>query len=458
METAERNENLFEGVLDNYIHMLKSQMKTYPVIINALSARLVTYAKKTKEFIEKYQITESDSDGKDSYSIPEHLLKPFNLLLQETDQSALALNLIPRNIIVAFVSIYDSFVGDLVRTIYKVKPEILNASNKEISITQILQAESIETLKQQIIDKEAETILRDSHSQQLKSLEGKLKIKLTSDIQSLRHFVEITERRNLYVHANGNVSSQYLTIVDPEVFKNKDLFKDGKVPELGSDLEVYPQYVKHAFGILFEIGVKLCQVVWRTIEKDKCLEEADDALTDIVYDLLKEKNFELAITISDFSTQKYVKSYNKESEIVKLINMALAYYLNGNKDKCRKIIEEQDWSASNITYKLAVSVLQENYADSYKYMREIGPNNKMNSSYREWPLFSVIREQEEFKRLFEEIYGEPYECVEIKSANWDDILRESIELRKAAKSKKRIQEESGKKSVSEGNISNTESL
>ena len=63
-------------------------------------------------------------------------------------------------------------------------------------------------------------------------------------------------------------------------------------------------------------------------------------------------------------------------------------------------------------------------------MREIGQKEKMKDSYREWPLFTNIRERDEFKKVYNDIYGEPYECIEIRPINWTDIIQESLELSK----------------------------
>lgn len=425
MKNIEQEKHILAEVLTDYLHLLKSQMKTYPIIHNTLTARLKANVSRIEKFFKTHNISPEESDDKSAYSIPSNLMKPFIQLTEEIDHAAQALQLTPRNLIVAFVSIYDSFISDIIRAIYTIKPELLNSCAKEIPVTQILKAESIEIIKHQIIEKEAETVLRDSHIKQLKWLEGKLGITLTKDLPNLKYFIEITERRNLYVHANGKISDQYLVNCDPAFTTIKD-----KSLKVGDDLQITPSYVKHAYNILFEFGVKLCQVIWRHLEKNKSLEEVDDVLIDIIYDLLKERDYKLAIVISDFATKSYVKSHNKVCECVKCINKALAYYLNGDDVECRKVLESQDWSASDLQFKLAVAVLEERYEDAYDYMREIGQKDKMKDSYREWPLFTKIRERDEFKDAYKEVYGESFECIEIKPVNWTDIIQESLELSK----------------------------
>lgn len=197
-------------------------------------------------------------------------------------QSLSAIQLIPKNVVVAFVSIYDSFLSDIIEGIYKLRPELLNTCEKEYSFSDILKFGSIDEIKENIIEKEVESVLRESHSKQFEWLSKKLKVKLTEDLPNYEHFIEITERRNLFVHTNGKVSRQYLSIVPPKNDNNKEI-------KLGETQEASPEYVIHCYNVLFEIGVKLGQVIWRKIDEKNSLEEADDLLIDIIYDLLKNK-------------------------------------------------------------------------------------------------------------------------------------------------------------------------
>jgi predicted RNase H-like HicB family nuclease len=173
--------------------------------------------------------------------------------------------------------------------------------------------------------------------------------------------------------------------------------------------------------------VKLGQVVWRKLDEKTSLEEADGHLIDVIYELLKNKKYNLGIILSEFATKSYIKDYNKSNELVKCINKSLAYYLNDNKEKCRSIINSIDWSATDYRFKLAAAVLEEKYADACELMKRIGNSDDMMEAYREWPLFSNFRESELFKDTFKEIYKIDFNYVEIKPLEWDDIIKGAIE-------------------------------
>lgn len=66
-----------------------------------------------------------------------------------------------------------------------------------------------------------------------------------------------------------------------------------------------------------------------------------------------------------------------------------------------------NWIGWSNEYKLAVSVLNQDFQNAYSLMKEIGPENKRISSveYRDWPLFIEIRKEDEFHKVYEEIFG-----------------------------------------------------
>jgi len=89
---------------------------------------------------------------------------------------------------------------------------MLSSSERSISYKDLTEIGSVEAAREQIIEKEVESVLRDSHSQQIDWLEKKLDIPLRKDLRIWPEFIELCERRNLLLHADGLVSSQYLAV------------------------------------------------------------------------------------------------------------------------------------------------------------------------------------------------------------------------------------------------------
>ncbi len=115
-------------------------------------------------------------------------------LHQRHDRIALARKLVPRGILVALVSQYDAFLGRLLRVIFLSRPELLNASEKTFSFEQISAYPSIEAVRDFLVEKEVEAVLRSSHTDQFKWIETRFELPLRKGLAIWPQFVELTER------------------------------------------------------------------------------------------------------------------------------------------------------------------------------------------------------------------------------------------------------------------------
>ncbi len=423
--------SVFKCAIDKYITLLNSQMDSFPIIYNTLAANVKACANHFTKFLHDkgVEVTKGEGEKEIVYRVPIEFGKEFEKVQDELSKSIDAYTSIPKNTVVAMVSIYDAYLADLIEGAYTSKPQLLNTNEKEFSFSDIIQFESLDRFKKYIIEKDVESIIRESHIKQFDILSKKFNVELTKDLPSYNDFVELTERRNLFVHTNGRVSSQYLKYCKDRPFDHKDA--DVQVGEV---LAASSTYVEHCYKILFEIGVKLGQVVWRKLEND--LEKADDSLIEIGYDLLKSQKYQLACIITDFSCKSYVKHYNKVSEYVLCVNRALTYYLQGDKDKSEEIINGVDWSGADAKYRLAHKVLLEQYDDAIEIMKSIGKTDDMRFAYSEWPLFNIFRTNQAFKDTYKEIFGQDYQYTEIQQTKWEDVIQEAMDLIKESKAQK----------------------
>jgi len=71
---------------------------------------------------------------------------------------------------------------------------------------------SLEKARSFILEKKSKSVLRKSHIEQFTWMEEKFKMKLRKDLQVWPCFVELTERRNLFVHNDGVLSNQNIDI------------------------------------------------------------------------------------------------------------------------------------------------------------------------------------------------------------------------------------------------------
>jgi hypothetical protein len=158
----------------------------------------------------KCEVTEAD--GERTVKVPNTHFRKWKRLMRQYEHFALSRTLLPRSLLVSLISQYDAYLGRLIRTVFLRKPEILNGSDKKISFETLSQFASLDAAREHILEKEVEAILRSSHSDQFKWMERTFDLQLTKDLKSWPTFVEITERRNLFVHTDGAISSQYIAV------------------------------------------------------------------------------------------------------------------------------------------------------------------------------------------------------------------------------------------------------
>ena len=269
---------------------------------------------------------------------------------------------------------------------------MLHSSEKTLSLGRLVQLGDYESAREFLIEKEIESILRSSHAEHFIWLENKLGITLRKELASWQHFVEITERRNLFVHCDGIVSHQYLA----NCSEHKVAFSSE--PKLGERLTVTPEYYQSACDCLAEIGVKLAHVIWRKLLPNE-REGADDSLNDTCYELIVKDNFVLAIELLEFATAVLKKFASERHRLTFLLNLAQAYKWKGDEHKCDELLAREDWSATGDDFRLCLAVLKEDYDQAATLMGIMGPEGIISeASYRDWPVFRKAREREEFQR------------------------------------------------------------
>lgn len=407
--------DLFEMNLDQFLDELSALNDTLPTQIMLLSL-------KHKQLIEKLEKISSTTEEKDEegvefvrYKVTSDELDEFPKIHKHLNRTDIARKILPRNFIVSIVSQYDAFLGNLVRVLYEINPNIIRSSEKEINVEDLFNYETIEELKEHIIEKEVDSLLREEHYEQFKILERRISkvtdknFTLTSNLPVLPKFIELTQRRNLFVHTNGQTTRQYIES------KKKWKFKSECNGDINEELKASSEYCTEAFEVLYEISLKLTHVLWRKFVPEE-REEADEHLNQVIYDLLIDNKYKLAITFSDFATDVIRKFSTEQLRKFIIINKAIALKMQKKHKECKKVIENEDWSIGN-EFKLAKLVLEDKYEEAKKLMLKIGPNDELvnKKNYETWPLFKLFRKTEEFKSGYLELFGEEFTLEEIQN-------------------------------------------
>ncbi len=363
------------------------------------------------EFLEKFEKNENGHTKKaEIYKIALEYSYDFDKLTRTYSNFSVATSIISNGLLVMMISQFDAFLGRLIKAIYYAKPEMLNASEKQLTFANLVEFGSVEAAREFLLEKEIESVLRESHAEHFEWLEKKLGIPLRKGLDVWTTFIEITERRNLFVHTNGTVSSQYITVCRKHGVEIKEDWVVGK------KLHVSKEYLQEAYEVLFELATKLTHVVWRKLIPSE-LSIADDKLNDVCYELLKEENYSIAKRVLSFAME-LPKHSSQQDKLIFTINSAIAYKWGGEPEKAKKLISETDWSACNNAFKLASTVLLDRFDDAAEIMKKIGNAGEVTKAhYKNWPVFRDFRHSPQFLETYREVFGEALETVKVSSSS-----------------------------------------
>jgi len=390
----------FHDNIKEFIEHIESLANTQPLVMFTIENTSKNAKAKLDEFLDKNcDFDELEGDIK-SYKIEAKNQATFTKLKKRFENVELSKKILPKSFVITLISVYDAYLGNLIRTMFYSKPEILNSSQKILTFADLMKYSNFDEAKAQIIEAEVEAVLRESHNKHFVWLENKLGT-LRKDLEIWPVFIELTERRNLFVHCNGVISDQYLTVCKEHgVTFDKDL-------KIGNELSASQRYYRNSFNCIFEIGIKLGYVMWRKLKPEE-LEHSDGTLNSICMDLIAEKRNELAITLLKFAN-KLPKYSSDNYKYYFKINLAQAYKWKGEPNKCKEIISSVDWSTFGYNFKFAVAVLEDNYKDAAIIMKKIGAEGDIGRvDYQLWPLFKEFRKTAEFRDSYMEIFGEEY--------------------------------------------------
>lgn len=350
----------------------------------------------------KFENIKEDGKSKNSGSISFefNLVKNPNIVmdaLEDFKKSHSAGDLVSRSFVTAMVSQFDVFIGNLVRSIYEKRPDVLQLRSKSISYAQIIECGDVRVLEQQLIDGEVEGLLRQSHIDHFEWLEKKLDIPLRKNLEIWPRFVELTERRNILVHADGRVSKQYVTVCSRNGWVHADL------PKIGEVLKVDETYFQNANDCLYEMAVKLGQVLWRKVCADEH-SEADGHLISISFSLLKRKRYNLVRRIIDaFLNHVPAPHRNEAVKKVLLVNMAQAHKWSGDQGRCLELISTMDWSDTSEKFRVAEALLRDDHDAGLRHIKAALHSGDLKvDDLVEWPIFQGFRQTPHYNKLAKE--------------------------------------------------------
>lgn len=406
---------------ERYFHTRMNQIRQY--IIDQLRKMANEENQAKEDFKKKIEESKIIIDNTKNEKERQEKIYSFLKMISEDSRTNYA-NIITQSLFLNIFSLFDAFIGNFLQIMYTLRPCLLNSENKQVSVSKILESNSIEDFKRKYLRELIDNFRRDSYVAQVENMQAIFHIKTLIAFEHWSTFVEITQRRNIIKHCDGKVSQEYIDICKKHGCSLESI-------EVGTQLSIDLDYLVLSINIIEEVAIKLLHTIWRKQLSDS-IELSDRVLISCIYNLLLDENWILALCLSEFGMNQN-NIFKEENLIILTINHCIALYNMGKKDELREVLNNIDFSAKNDEYKLAKAVLFDEYDRAYELMKRIGTNglNFKQDSYMVFPLFNHIRKEDQFKNIYKEIfknsdYRETEREIE-KSRDIEQDVQEDIE-------------------------------
>lgn len=386
--------------ISEFVSQITSLKNIFPAIIDNIENDFASIDRQFDLFKSKNLSKEEIGE---KHPMPLYKRTEYIKLKEKYEQTKFAIKNVPPYFILSLIAHYDSFLRNLFRELFYLKPEMLNSIQRSLSYSELNGLKSITEARDFIIEKEIDSFMRESHYTQLDLLDRRIGTSLIEGLGKsnlLPKFIELTERRNLYAHTGGIVSNYYLT--QQKIHFSTLDFKFNIGQYILSDKE----YVEQAYATIFEVGVRISQICWRKLLKGKAgLDMADDMLKQITYELLVLGKYKLANKLLVFATS--LGKYNSErNRLIFIVNLAQSFKWLGDEGSCKSTLEDVDWSACENAYALSVAVLLEDYDKAIGLLElAVHAGEVKEANLRDWPVYQKFRGQEIFKTKFKELFN-----------------------------------------------------
>lgn len=328
-------------------------------------------------------------------------LSEVKALMLNIKKLLIARKLFSEQLIVLLVSRFDEFLAPIIAAIFKNNQAWLRSTDKSLTYKDLLELGTFDSAFDAIVAKEVDILMHDSHVIQLKFLDEKLKLGLFEHFEEINCFLEVAERRNLFVHSGGKTTKQYIANC-----KSLGISIDSELKE-GTYLPAADKYFRDALRWTFELGLRIGQSTIRRLFPD-ALEYADQRLNELGIRLLESEDWELGELVFCYG-ECLPTNLRSSGEMYYyfVINRCIALKQCGK--NFSEVLKPIDWEAFHPKYHLAIAVLKEGLSKAEKLMTSAAVLEEVSEEdFRTWPLFRDFRKTDEFKRAYKVNFKKDY--------------------------------------------------
>ena len=157
------------------------------------------------------------------------------------------------NLLISIMIKFENIISDIFRNIISKYTEVY-LNNKNVKYTDILKSNSIEEMKEILIDEEVEIIMRQNIFDWIKILKDKHGVSIDINNLYFKEFIEAYYRRNILVHNNGIINNDYIIGLKKVELEVRDSYKGRKV-RIDTDyiLKVIDASIYTVFNFVYNI-------------------------------------------------------------------------------------------------------------------------------------------------------------------------------------------------------------
>jgi hypothetical protein len=281
-------------------------------------------------------------------------------------------------------------LAQLIHNYYKQYPEKIGSKEKQFSLEELSNFDSIEDAKNYLIDSSVESVLRGSFEDWIKFLKTDLDLSMGYIKDHKKSLIEAFQRRNLLVHNGGVVNRIYRSNYP------KDL---GSCPKLGDRLHISPEYLAEKISLFERCFVLIALELWKKLGVDNM--QRGDLLIDLAYKHLVAERYDIAESLSYFAAND--KSLQEKDQLYGKVNYWISKKYGKGFEDVRPEIEKADFSAKSRLFRLAKNTLLGDFDEAKNDIEYLLDHDDKFSFkvVQTWPLFREFRDATVYNQLFD---------------------------------------------------------
>jgi hypothetical protein len=369
-----------------------------------------------EQFLDSASLHQETVEDGTHYKIRKSSYSEFSKLASNAQSVFGVQDALTKNGIMGLVSTLDTVLASVIRLICMRFPESSFGKDSVVKVNKLLEAVDVASLKSSVIEDKVAEITRLSFAEQIEWIEKRTALDpIKASYAGWPTLGELYQRRHLFAHTNGKVSKQYIDCRSEYGYECTS--------NVGDEIGVGGDYYLQAVECVIEFTTKFFHVVKMKFLKGEKDLESEAPLNQFCFELLQRGSYSLASRLLNFAREVRGKRSDKLQKMI-TVNYANSLKLLDRGSESISMLDTVDWSSSSIDFLICVEAVRGNKEAVVDYMRNTKGNPPLSEdAYRDWPAFFHIRECDEFRDVYSEVFGVPYEPTPTRMSALSHIFK-----------------------------------